>query len=79
MIYLNFRTKLYEFKFKRKLNRFVFIFIITLIIISLACLIGSIFYESLFDKHWYLFGRKSEILNVIALLFYFYITIKHLV
>ena len=49
-----------RFDSPRKLNYFVAVFAIFLVLISILCLVGSISYERLYASHWYLFGREPN-------------------
>ena len=51
---------------ERRLNIFNLIFIIILILLTLICLVGSIYFEDnlIYQKHWYLMGREPTFFNV---------------
>ena len=39
---------------ERRLNKYMIFFLVLLVLITLVCLFGSFFYESLYTTHWYL-------------------------
>lgn len=50
---------------ERKLNQFIFIFLLVLAIITFASFIASFSYVDIYVTHWYLFGREPKYYDVI--------------
>ncbi len=43
---------------ERTLNKFMLFFLAVLLVFTLICIIGSLFYDDVYDKNWYL--RNTE-------------------
>ena len=51
---------------ERRLNRFVLIYLVFLLTLTVVCLIGSIIYEQngFYRNNWYMYGREPLYLKV---------------
>ena len=48
----------------RKLNRFIFVFLLILLLITFTCFFSSLFYVEMYNSHWYIKDRKPSYFEV---------------